>query len=142
MTPSEIRTAISADPAILALVPDTQAIADALSTGRTKVDKLTAHDIRQYLMLVDLLLSIESNNTPACKAATHALDVFPVFDLTNPMILGKFTQVMDELVADELVPDFTEEHKQTILSLAVIADPVSEFDVRKAIFADDGNLLV
>lgn len=142
MTPSEIRTAISADPAILALVPDTQAIADALSTGRTKVDKLTAHDIRQYLMLVDLLLPIEAATTPACKATTHALDVFPVFDLTNPMILGKFTQVMDELVADELVPDFTEEHKQTILSLAVIADPVSEFDVRKAIFADDGNLLV
>lgn len=142
MTPAEIRAAIAADPAILALVPDTQAIADALSVGRTKVDKLTAHDIRQYLMLVDLLIPIEQSTQPACIAATRALDVFPVFDLSNPMILGKFTQVLDGLVAEELIPDFTEEHKQTILYLAMQPDPVDEMDVRRAIFADDGSVLV
>jgi hypothetical protein len=34
------------------------------------------------------------------------------------MILGKFTQVLDGLVAEDLIPDFTEVHKLTILSLA------------------------
>jgi hypothetical protein len=58
------------------------------------------------------------------------------------MIAGKLGQVLDGLVADDLVPDFTEEHKLTILSLAQHTDPVSEFDVRKAIFADDGEVLV
>jgi hypothetical protein len=80
--------------------------------------KVTAHDIRQYLMLVDLLLPIEASESPTCKAATRALEIFPVFDLSNPMIAYKLGQVLDGLVADNLVPDFTEEHKLTILSLA------------------------
>ncbi len=36
MTHDEIRAAIAADPALQALVPDTQAIAAALSAGRTR----------------------------------------------------------------------------------------------------------
>jgi hypothetical protein len=80
--------------------------------------KVLSHDIRQYLMLVDLLIAIEASSQPACVAAKRALEVFPIFDLSNPMILGKFTQVLDGLVAEELIPDFTEVHKMTILSLA------------------------
>ncbi len=79
---------------------------------------VSSHDIRQYLMLVDLLIAIEASPQPACVAAKRALEVFPIFDLSNPMILGKFTQVLDGLVAEELIPDFTETHKLTILSLA------------------------
>ncbi len=79
---------------------------------------VSSHDIRQYLMLVDLLIAIEASPQPACIAAKRALEVFPIFDLSNPMILGKFSQVLDDLVAEELIPDFTEVHKLTILSLA------------------------
>jgi len=79
---------------------------------------VSSHDIRQYLMLVDLLIAIEASPQPACIAAKRALEVFPIFDLSNPMILGKFTQVLDGLVAETLIPDFTEVHKLTILSLA------------------------
>jgi len=80
--------------------------------------KVLSHDIRQYLMLVDLLIAIESSSQPSCVAAKRALEVFPIFDLSNPMILGKFEQVLDGLVAEDLIPDFTETHKLTILSLA------------------------
>jgi hypothetical protein len=80
--------------------------------------KVASHDIRQYLMLVDLLIAIEASQQPACVAAKRALEVFPIFDLSNPMILGKFTQVLDGLVAEELIPDFTETNKLVILSLA------------------------
>ncbi len=79
---------------------------------------VSSHDIRQYLMLVDLLIAIEASPQPACVAAKRALEVFPIFDLSNPMILGKFTQVLDGLVAETLIPDFTETHKAVILSLA------------------------
>jgi len=79
---------------------------------------VASHDIRQYLMLVDLLIAIEASPQPACIAAKRALEVFPIFDLSNPMILGKFTQVLDGLVAETLIPDFTETHKAVILSLA------------------------
>jgi hypothetical protein len=80
--------------------------------------KVLSHDIRQYLMLVDLLIAIEASPQPACVAAKRALEVFPIFDLSNPMILGKFEQVLDGLVEEDLIPDFTETHKLTILSLA------------------------
>jgi hypothetical protein len=113
-----------------------------MSVGRTVTGDATAHDIRQYLMLVDLLLPIEASTSPTCKAATRALEIFPVFDLSNPMIAGKLGQVLDGLVADNLVPDFTEEHKLTILSLAQHPDPVSEFEVRRAIYMDNGDLAV
>lgn len=142
MTLDEIRAAIAADSQLQALVPDTQAIADALSAGRTVVGKLTAHDIRQYLMLVDLLLPIEAADSPACKAATRALDVFPVFDLSQPLIADKFAQVLEGLVADTSVPGFDESNKTAILAMANQPDPVPEMDVRRAIFADDGEILV
>lgn len=80
--------------------------------------RVSSHDIRQYLMLVDLLIAIEASPAPACIAAKRALEVFHIFDLSDPMILGKFSQVLDGLVAEDLIPDFTEQHKATILSLA------------------------
>lgn len=78
---------------------------------------VTAHDIRQYLMLVDLLLPIEASNADTCIATKRALEVFESFDLRNPVILAKFTQILDGLVAETLIPDFTEQHKADILSL-------------------------
>ena len=110
--------------------------------------KVTSHDIRQYLMLVDLLLAIEASSQLSCIAAKRALDVFPIFDLSNPMILGKFEQVLDGLVAEELIPDFTEVHKATILSLAdtlvsraeqVGLGYVSANNIAKAVRNDDGS---
>lgn len=79
---------------------------------------VSTHDIRQYLMLVDLLLPIENTATPTCIATKRALEVFPSFDLSNPMILNKFTQIIDGLVAEALIPDFSETHKATILGMA------------------------
>ena len=110
--------------------------------------KVASHDIRQYLMLVDLLLAIESSSQPSCLAAKRALEVFPIFDLSNPMILGKFTQVLDGLVAEELIPDFTEVHKAVILSLAdtLISRAeqaglgnVTASDIARAARNDDGS---
>lgn len=78
---------------------------------------VTAHGIRQYLMLVDLLLPIEASNATSCIATKRALEIFESFDLSNPVILAKFTQILDGLVAETLIPDFTEQHKADILSL-------------------------
>lgn len=78
---------------------------------------LSAHDIRQYLMLHDLLLTIESGLSLACRAATRALDIFPVFELDKPEVLDKFTQILDGLIADTLAPPFTLQHKTDLLAM-------------------------
>jgi hypothetical protein len=110
--------------------------------------KVASHDIRQYLMLVDLLIAIEASPQAACVAAKRALEVFPIFDLSNPMILDKFIQVLDGLVMETLIPDFTETNKAVILSLAdtLISRAeqaglgnVSASDVARAARNDDGS---
>jgi hypothetical protein len=109
---------------------------------------LTSHDIRQYLMLYDLLLVIENGTSDACKIATRALDVFPVFDLSIPVILNKFSLILDGLIADTtLIPAFTITHKQDLIDMSIkyisrvdqLGITVTLTDIRKEIWNDDGT---
>lgn len=79
---------------------------------------VTAHDIQQYLMLCDLLLPIEESTATACKTATRALELFPEFRTSIPEVKAKLISVLDNLVAETLIPDFTEVHKATILTMS------------------------
>jgi hypothetical protein len=80
--------------------------------------KLSSQDIKQYLSLIGLRLPILDSVAPACREASLALEDFESFDLSNALILSKFTDILDGLVAEALIPDFTETHKATILFLA------------------------
>lgn len=119
-----LKAEIEAGPLASTLAPmvaagDDVAVAAALNAKTiTAKGTVTTHDIRQYLMLVDLLLTIENTATPTCIATKRALEVFPVFDLSNPWVIGKFSQILDGLVAETLIPDFSETHKATILGMA------------------------
>ena len=84
----------------------------------SRLGRITAHDIKQYFSLIDLRIPIKDSTAASCRAVTLALEDFPVFDLTIPAVLAKFEAMLDALVAEELIPDFTETHKQTILYLA------------------------
>lgn len=79
---------------------------------------LNSHDIKQYLSLIGLRLPIMDSVTLPCREASLALDDFESFDLANAMVLAKFTAILDGLVTEALIPDFTETHKATILYMA------------------------
>lgn len=79
--------------------------------------KVTAHSIQQYLMLNDLLLAIESTQTLSCLATKRALEIFPVFDLSIPVVLEKFTAILSGLEHDNLIPAFTAQHKADLLMM-------------------------
>lgn len=139
---------LAAELAPLIAAGDDAAILDVLYRRDIPAKKtITAHDIQQYLMLYDLLLPIEASQAPSCVAASRALDIFPQFDLSNPVILNKFEQILDGLVAETLIPDFTGQHKSDILSLgnALIsrAEQLSIqptlTDIRALIWNDDGS---
>lgn len=108
---AEIATFIASgdDGAILAILNRK----DIASPGR-----ITAHDIKQYFSLIGLRIPIMDSPAPSCREVTVALEDFPVFALTIPEVYAHFVAVLDALVAETLIPDFTEEHKQTILYLA------------------------
>ena len=138
MTPDEIRTAISADPAILALVPDTQSIAAALSVGRTKVAP----------MLGGIGVVMETLGPDVGSAVLDGLDALkavssPVkwawvlinrgeLDFGSPATRG----MIQQLESGGAIPT---DAANALLALAEVPDPISEFDVRKAIFNDDGS---
>lgn len=119
-----LKTEIDTGPLAATLAPlvaagNDAAIAEVLNAKTVPAKgSVTTHNIRQYLMLVDLLLAIENTPTQTCIATKRALEVFPVFDLSNPWVLDKFTQIIDGLVAEALIPDFSETHKATILGMA------------------------
>ena len=143
MTPTEIRSAINADPAILALVPDTQAIADALSVGRVKVGTVSrewmatwsaSNGMRAVMQDVS-----ETVNHPLRSIALATLDVLAGaadgIDLSQPqniaMVQAWVTAgAMPQIEADNLV------------ALATTPDPVTAAQVEVAIKSDNGELLV
>ena len=94
-----------------------EAVASSLNAKTIASLKIiSTHDIEQYLVLTGLLLEIEFGTTQAAKVAARALQAFESFDVTNPMILGKFTSILTGLVDDSSLA-FSETDKTNILSL-------------------------
>ena len=137
MTPEEIRAAIAADPALQALVPDTQAIADALSVGRTrwKYTDIGVGTIIEVLgfaaanpVLDALYASPDYRHVkPLLDQGRLRLDVVAQAGMLQPLVTGGLlTQVqLDALIARAKEPA-----------------PVDEYAVRVAIYNDDGSLKV
>lgn len=115
---------------------------DIASPGR-----ITAHDIKQYFSLIGVRIPIMDSSAPSCREVTVALEDFPVFALTIPEVYAHFVAVLDALVAETLIPDFTETDKQTILYLASTqvsraeqaGISVTAVDIRKELWNDDGS---
>jgi hypothetical protein len=153
MTAAEIRTAITNDPAVLALMPDTVAITAALSAGRTRlVERLiTERRILSTLGVVagaSFLSALESFAATALPnehplAPYHAgiaravgwLKTDDGIDIGDPTSQA----MLDALAAAGVV---TEESAAIVKALARVPAPLSEIDVRRAVFADDGTPLV
>lgn len=137
MTPDEIRAAISADPALQALVPDTQAIADALSVGRTRWKHT---EIGVGTIIEVLGLSAANPVLDALYAAPDYRHVKPLLD-QGRLRLDVVAQagVLPPLVTGELL---TQAQLDTLIALAKEPAPVAEYDVRVAIYNDDGSLRV
>ena len=147
MSPDSIRAAILADPALLAKAqatpPDTVAIAAALSATRTRPvhTEIGAGTILAQLgaagrsggAFLDALVAIGASNR----------DVYWTMDLIKQgrlrIDLAATRAGMQGLAASvpSLAPDVAE-----LLKLGVEPDPVDELNVRRAIFADDGQRLV
>lgn len=140
MDANEIRAAIAADPALQALVPDTTALAAALSQGRTQ----TVSSLVGVGRVMDCLGPTEG------AAVLDALDGLRA--VSSPVKWAWLLLERGELDVglqsvrsqiDALTPAvFTPAQAAAIKALAERPELVSEFDVRCAIYADDGSLKV
>ena len=137
MTADEIRTAIAADPALQALVPDSQALADALSVGRTRwkhtdIGVGTIIEVRGLAAANPVLDALYASPDyrhvkPLLDQGRLRLDVVAQAGMLQPLVTGGLlTQAqLDALVARAKEPA-----------------PVDEYAVRVAIYNDDGSLRV
>ena len=137
MTADEIRAAIAADPALQALVPDTQAIADALSVGRTRWKHT---EIGVGTVIEVLGLAVANPVLDALYAAPDYRHVKPLLD-QGRLRLDAVAQagMLQPLVTGGLL---TQAQLDALIARAKEPAPVAEYDVRMAIHNDDGSLRV
>lgn len=111
---------LAAELAPLLTAGNYEAAANVLNRKDIRVDgKLTVHAVKQYISLIGLRLPIMDSSTVAAREFTVALEDFNEsgFDLSNSMIKTKIISVLDALIAEPLIPEFTATHKATLLFL-------------------------
>lgn len=137
MTADEIRAAIAADPALQALVPDSQAIADALSAGRTRWKHT---EIGVGTIIEVLGLAAANPVLDALYASPDYRHVKPLLD-QGRLRLDVVAQagMLQPLVTGGLL---TQAQLDALIARAKEPAPVDEYAVRVAIYHDDGSLRV
>ena len=135
MTAEEIRAAIAADPALQALVPDTVALAAALSVGRTRYVET---QIGAGTIIEVLGLAVANPVLDALYAAPDYRHVKPLLD-QGRLRLDAVAKagMLQPLVTSELL---TQAQLDALVARAKEPAPVDEYDVRMAIYNDDGSL--
>ena len=128
MTADEIRAAIAADPALQALVPDTQAIADTLSVGRTRWKHT---DIGVGTIIEVLGLAAANPVLDALYASPDYRHVKPLLD-QGRLRLDVIAQagMLQPLVTGGLL---TQAQLDALIARAKEPAPVDEYQVRVAI---------
>lgn len=142
MDTQQIRSAITADPALTALLPDSQAIATALSEGRTRPNQrelgngtiIETIGLAAGNALLDTLLSTD--------AASPYRHIRPLLEqgrliISSPLVVGTLQAMVGQALPGGVV--FTQQHAEALIALGRTEDPVSELSVRRAIWNDDGT---
>jgi hypothetical protein len=148
MTPADIRAAILASPELLALVPDTVAIAAALSQGRTTVQPRRMSEagvLERYpggpVAADAVLAKLEGFAASAHPLAGVVRRALRFLAQAEGLDIGASATrtMLDALAAGGAI---TADECASLKGLAAVPDPVAELDVRAAVFNDDGSLAV
>ena len=137
MEANEILEAIRASESLQALVPDTFALAAALSVGRTKPSKypIGNGDVIETIGLDAANVLLDAvNATSSYRYVVHLLT-----DGKLDSSSALFVQAIGLLVAGGVL---SQENGDKLIALGKTADVVDEYDVRCAIFNDDGSLAI
>jgi len=113
---------------------DTQAIADALSVGRTK---LQTTEVGNGTVLATVGLTIGNALLDVLYTAPDFRYVKPLLeqgrlDISSPLARG----ALDSLVG--VVAGFEQAHADALKALAETPDPIDEMTVRQACWSDEG----
>lgn len=125
----------------MSLVPDTEAIAAALSVGRTKVQqKLGGVGVVMEALGPDVGSAV-LDGLDALKSVSSPVKWAWVLINRGELDFGSTATrgMIQQLAAGGAIPT---DAAIALLAIAEVPDPVDEMSVRKAIFAANGSLLV
>lgn len=115
---------------------DTQAIADALNVGRVK-RQFT--QVGRGLILEVMGMEDGSAFLDTLQSLSQFRHVFPLIESgTLELMSGRLEESMTQLVAAGAL---TLGDAEALLALAEVPDPVSEFEVRSALYTPNGDYL-
>jgi len=147
VTNDEIRVAVAASPALMAVAAAradgwTQAIADALSAGRTR---LVPTEVGNGTVLEVLGFDVGNALLDLLAAQPAYRHVRPLLDqgrlrLDSAIVLGAMQQLVGQQIAEGVT--FTQAHHDALRARASAPAAVPEWDVRCALLADDGSLRI
>lgn len=133
----EIRSAISSDEQLMSLIPDTQAIADELS-GRESYK--VPFEIGAGGILATLGLERGNALLDAIQSTPGFRHVWPMIEQGRLDLSSLLVELgLDALVQSEVI---SSSEMQQLLSLCLRPIEVSEDDVKRAIWNDDGSLAI
>jgi hypothetical protein len=152
MTPQEIRDAIAASPELQALGQNTQAIADALSVGRKRVESriISARGIAAEfpggpVAAEVVLMKLEGAAAAASASTDQSQKVLGSLisrqlrflageglDFGSPALRGMLDQFVGMGILSQVEVD-------GLKSLVDVAATISEMDVRRACWSDNGT---
>lgn len=148
MTYDEIRAAIGASPELQALVPDTQALAMHPTFSANKV--VAEYWLTDRGLVADLVTL--TGTTAMSDSVLNKLDAAAASSRSVQTIVNRlYNDTRGINFGDPATVDwfqsmtpavFTEAERDALVSLALQPSPVSEFDIRRAIFNDNGSLKV
>lgn len=134
MTPAEIRAAIAASPALQALGHDTQAIADALSVGRTRSQEVEAWRAKKLLIKAGkwrgIAAAAADPANPATNAAYAAMALAESASMQIDFCDPVSSALMGGLIAAGLI---TAAERDALVALSTVADPVTHTQVGAAL---------
>lgn len=135
-TKEEIRGLINSDPETKALIPNTEAIAQRLSAGRVKY---VHTEIGTGTIVEALGLSAGNQVLDVIYNQPDYRHVKPLLDQGRLRLDSVFVRSALQSMVPALI---TQEQCNALISRSETQDSISEFEVRCAIFNDDGSLAV
>lgn len=138
MNSEQIRQLILASPEALTLAREgkSKEVAEILSIGRLK---FAPTDVGNGTVLEVLGFTVGNALLDVISNVSDYRHVKPLLEQGRLRLDSPLTRI----ALEALVPSVLQQsHVEALIERAKVPDPINEFDVRKAIFADDGSILV
>lgn len=98
---------------------------------------ISSFEVKRYMFLNNCWIAVKKGTSIAAETAMDGLDLFEHFDIRISENETALIDVLDDLVSDELIPEFQEQHKTGVLALGVMMESWADQNYQREILIKD-----